>query len=245
MEGGRPEMKPEKERAAGGGADSEESRGDYLGFVAHEVRNPLSTALWSAELLARMAPEERGGARGEKLTAMCLRSLGRVRQLVEDHFLSERLDARGIAMRAEPVPLRGLLEEVAGRRALELVDPVLEVAPDAVVNVDRTLLDRAVEALLGAAGRDGTVVRVTARAAAGRLELRFEGAPSTPSSLEDPRKGVQGDPKGRSLSLPMARRIAATLGGSLAVDGGGLVLSLPAEAADYASEPGQAPTAHP
>jgi|GEM_PF-1427226 len=238
-------MKPKDEAAAGGRAGSEETRGDYLGFVAHEVRNPLSTALWSAELLARMAPEERGGARGEKLTAMCLRSLGRVRQLVEDHFLSERLDARGIAMRAEPIPLRGLLEEVAGRRSLELVDPVLEVAPEAVVNADRTLLDRAVEALLGAAGRDGVTVRVTARAVGGRVELKFEGAPYTPSSLEDPRKGVQGDPKGRSLSLPMTRRIAATLGGSLAVDGGGLVLSLPAEAADYASEPGPGPTAHP
>ena len=74
---------------------TDDVRGDHLGFVAHEVRNPLSTALWSAELLARMTPEERGGARGEKLTAMCLRSLGRVRQLVEDHFLCERLDAGG------------------------------------------------------------------------------------------------------------------------------------------------------
>ncbi len=238
-------MKPEKQAPEGGRAGSEESRGEYLGFVAHEVRNPLSTALWSAELLARMAPEERGGARGEKLTAMCLRSLGRVRQLVEDHFLSERLDAHGIAMRAEPIPLHGLLEEVAGRRMLELVEPTLDVPPNLTVNVDRTLLDRAVEALLGAAGRDGAAVRVTARAVAGRLELRFEGAPYTPSSLDDPRKGVQGDAKGRSLSLPMARRIAATLGGTLAVDGGGLVLSLPAEAADFAAEPGQGPAAHP
>ena len=40
-------------------ADGEERSG-YLGFVAHEVRNPLSTALWSAELLARMSPAERG-----------------------------------------------------------------------------------------------------------------------------------------------------------------------------------------
>jgi len=88
-------------------AASEEGRGDYLGFVAHEVRNPLSTALWSAELLARMAPEERAGARGEKLTQMCLRSLGRVRQLVEDHFLCERLDVNGIPTRAMEVSKDG------------------------------------------------------------------------------------------------------------------------------------------
>src|SRR5512142_2166772 len=80
-----------------------EARSGHLGFVAHELRNPLSTALWSAELLTRMAAEERGGARGEKLTAMCLRSLGRVRQLIEDHFLSERLDVGGIPIRPEPL----------------------------------------------------------------------------------------------------------------------------------------------
>lgn len=242
MEGAPRGMKPDKDSGASERPGSEQ-RGDYLGFVAHEVRNPLSTALWSAELLARMAPEERAGARGEKLTAMCLRSLGRVRQLVEDHFLSERLDARGIATRSEAIPLRALLEDVAGRRGLELVDPLLEVAPDLVVNADRTLLDRAVEALLAAAGRESAAVRVTARAATGRVELRFEGAAQAPASLEDPKKGAQGDPRGRSLALPMARRIAAALGGALAVEGGALVLSLPVEAADYAPEPG--PTAHP
>src|SRR5512144_880418 len=59
----------------------EDGRGSHLGFVAHEIRNPLSTALWTAELLVRMPAEERGGARGDKLTAMCLRSIARVRQL--------------------------------------------------------------------------------------------------------------------------------------------------------------------
>jgi signal transduction histidine kinase len=220
-----------------------DERGDHLGFVAHEVRNPLSTALWSAELLARMPPEERAGPRGEKLTAMCLRSLGRVRQLVEDHFLCERLDVHGIPTRAEPIPLRQLLEEVAGRRVLEIAEPVLEVSPDVMVSADRTLLDRAVEALLAVAGREGASIRVTARPAGGRLEVRFQGAAQSVSALEDPKKGAHGDPKGRALALPMARRIAVELGGSLSLEGEGLVLSLPAEAAPYVAEPG--PSAHP
>src|SRR5512142_464964 len=92
----------------------EAARGGYLGFVAHEVRNPLSTALWSAELLARMAAEERSGPRGDKLTGMCLRSLSRVRQLIEDHFLCERLDVGGLPLRIEVIPVRALLEEVVG-----------------------------------------------------------------------------------------------------------------------------------
>jgi signal transduction histidine kinase len=236
-------MKPTNEAPDSGRAPSQEERGDYLGFVAHEVRNPLSTALWSAELLARMPPEERAGARGDKLTAMCLRSLGRVRQLIEDHFMSERLDTHGIAMRAEAVPLRALLEEVAGRRGLDVTDPVIDVAPDVAVNADRGLLDRAVEALLASVGREGAAPQVVARAVAGGVEIRFEGAPQAPSSLQDPKKGAQGDSRGRSLALPMARRIAAALGGSLTVDGGVLVLTLPAEAVQYAVDRG--PTAHP
>ena len=70
-----------------------ERRASYLGFVAHEARNPLATALWSAELLGRISPEERGGARGEKLAATCRQSLERLRHIVEDHLLSDRIEA--------------------------------------------------------------------------------------------------------------------------------------------------------
>lgn len=230
---------------AGGGAPptSEEARGDHLGFVAHEVRNPLSTALWSAELLARMSPEERGGARGEKLTAMCLRSLGRVRQLVEDHFLCERLDAQGIPVRPEPVPLRALLEELAGRRTLELVAPELDVAQELTAMADRVLLERALDAMLASAGREGAVVRVSAKEQGPRIVIRVTGAAAAPAALEDPKKGAQGDSKGRALSLPMARRIAAAIDGSLAVEGDALVLAVPA-AAEYQASTGPIPQVH-
>ncbi len=224
-------------------APPEDGRGDYLGFVAHEVRNPLSTALWSAELLARMPAEDRAGARGEKLTQMCLRSLGRVRQLVEDHFLCERLDAHGIPTRAERIPLRSLVEEIAGRRGLDLASLELDVLPELTVNADRTLLDRALEALLAAAGREGATVRVSADAAQGGVEIRIEGADLGPDPLRDPKKGAQGDPRGRALSLPMARRIAAVLGGSLSRQGGALVLTVPGDVPYVADGP--EPSAHP
>ncbi len=216
-------------------ASEHDARGDHLGFVAHEVRNPLSTALWSAELLARMTPDERGGARGDKLTAMCLRSLGRVRQLIEDHFLCERLDARGIPVRLEAVPLLPFLEELIGRRSLDLASVDLDVAPELAVLADRVLLDRGLDALLAAAGRDGAAVRATAREEAGRITLRIAGATTAPAALEDPKKGTQGDPKGRALALPLARRIAAALDGSLAVDGDALVLGVPAAPAETSS----------
>src|SRR5512138_4007437 len=119
------QAEPEREAR---GEEAAERRGGYLGFVAHEVRNPLSTALWSAELLARMSPEERGGARGDKLSAMCLRSLSRVRQLVEDHFLCERLDVAGIPVRLESFSLREVIDGVVERRPPD--------APPVEVDVD-------------------------------------------------------------------------------------------------------------
>ena len=62
--------------------------------------------------------------------------------------------------------------------------------------------------------------------------FRVAGAPPAPGALDDPKKGTQGDPKGRALALPMARRIAAALDGSLAVEGDALVLNVPAAPAE-------------
>src|SRR5512138_3351020 len=115
----------DQERAAQGA----ERRRAFLGFVAHEVRNPLSTALWSAELLGRISAEERGGARGEKLSAMCLRSIARVRQLVEDHFLCERLDAGGIAVRPEAIGIREAADAALERKPADVGDVAVEIEP--------------------------------------------------------------------------------------------------------------------
>ena len=47
-------------------------RGKYLGFVAHEIKNPLATALWSCDLLKRMGGEDRTGERAEKMIDVSL-----------------------------------------------------------------------------------------------------------------------------------------------------------------------------
>ncbi|WP_041453480.1 sensor histidine kinase [Anaeromyxobacter dehalogenans] len=231
------------ERTADAGAPSHgEERSGYLGFVAHEVRNPLSTALWSAELLARMSAAERGGARGEKLTAMCLRSLGRVRQLVEDHFLCERLEVGGLPVRPEPISLRDALEHAAGHRQGDVGEVSLDGVEAALaVTADRALLERVLDALVAAAGRDGEPVRVSARLDGGRAMLRVSGAEASPGALDDPRKGAAGDPKGRALALPAARRAAVALGGGLSVEGGAFVLTLPGAGA-YTARPASPPS---
>ena len=202
-------------------------RASYLGFVAHEVRNPLSTALWSAELLARMAPEERAGARGGKLVAMCLRSIDRVRRLVEDHFLAERLDARGIAPRPERLPLADLVQAAAARVPLGAgVEADLE--PGLAAHADRVLCERTLECLLAVAGASGAPVRVLGRSEGSRVALRVKGDPPGQGSLEDPQRGSASDAQGRSLALPAARRAAVAVGGALSIEDGEYALALPA-----------------
>jgi signal transduction histidine kinase len=204
-------------------ASDRENRGSYLGFVAHEMRNPLSTALWSAELLARLSQEERGGARGEKLAGMCLRSLQRLRLLVEDHFLSERLDVAGIPIRLEAVGLKDALRSSVAKRPADVDLPGGE---DLMVWADRGLLERALESVVAAARREGAAVKVEVASGDGRAAVSFRGAQPRPDDLEPPHRGTQSDPTGRALSLHMAVRVARALGGSLETSGGRYVLVL-------------------
>lgn len=213
------------ETSESGRGTAAEARGGHLGFVAHEIRNPLSTALWTAELLARMSAEERGGARGQKLSAMCLRSVARVRQLVEDHLMSERLDVGGIPLRTEALGLAEVVSAVLERRAPDA--PVVGVDVDDALGVqaDRSLLERLVEALAGVAASEPGA-RISARAEGDEVVVVVSGKAADGAALADPIKGSPSDPTGRALALPLARRIAGVLGGTLAAGEGGWRLTL-------------------
>jgi signal transduction histidine kinase len=215
-------------------------RGSHLGFVAHEVRNPLSTALWTAELLARMSADERGGPRGEKLAAMCQRSIARVRQLIEDHLLSERLDSGGIPLRVEKLKAREIIDAATERRAERGSFSIS--GDDVEVSTDRALLERIIEALVAVSGGDDVPVHVSIEADGSGIRILVTGRPPAEDALEDPVKGSPSDQKGRALALPLARRIAAALGGALTVERGGWMLSLPGAPA-YTARP--EPAAHP
>ncbi len=204
-----------------------ERRAGFLGFIAHEVRNPLSTALWTAELLSRMSAEDRGGARGEKLSGMCLRSLSRVRQLVEDHLLCERLDAEGIPVRTEALGAREVIDSATARRPTGSGPLTVDVPSDVVVEADRILLERAFESLVAVAGREDAPVHIAVREDGEKTAFVIAGQKADGAAMEDPSKGSPPDPKGRSLALPVARRIAVALGGTLSADDDGWILSLP------------------
>jgi signal transduction histidine kinase len=203
---------------------SEVSRAGHLAFVAHEVRNPLSTALWSAELLARLSPEERAGERGTRLVGLCVKGLARVQRLVEDHLLCERLDTGGHAFHPEPLDLAALLRGVVERLGLEPA-PAVEVAAGLTVRGDRALLERALAGLVSAAARGGDALRVVASAAGGEVRLRVEGDGS--ASLDDPGRGAPSDPSSLALALPLARRVAELHAARLTAEPSGYLLVFP------------------
>jgi K+-sensing histidine kinase KdpD len=201
-----------------------EEKASHLAFVAHEIRNPLSTALWSVELLARMSPEERGGARGEKLSKMSMRALTRLRRLVEDHLLAARLDVGGIPIELEEVPAR---EIFPGASAVGAGSLELELESGLAVVADPALARRTVEGVLLSAARGGADVRVTGTRRGRIARFRVEGAPASEADLADPRRGDPGDTRGAALALSVARRACAVLGGSIRIDGDAWVLELP------------------
>jgi signal transduction histidine kinase len=217
---------PQIPPAPSSGASSEEMRGSLLGYVAHEMRNPLSTALWSAELLARLPPEERAGARGEKLARMCMRALQRLRFLVEDHFLAERLDVAGIPLRPEAVPLREVLEASAGKLSTACS---VSGGDGVAVLADRNLLERALDGLVAVAASGEQPVTIGIEVGDARAVVALRGSRPPSHALSPPHKGTPSDPTGRALALHMAIRAARALGGSLQIspDGGAYLLALP------------------
>lgn len=203
-----------------------EARSSYLGFVAHEFRNPLATALWCAQLLGRLDPAERAGARGLKLAATAQRAMARVGRLLEDHFLAERLLAGGLAIRLEQVVLGAAAQEAA-EAAAPAGGAAIGIPEGLAVTADRQLLLRALESAIAAAGREGAPVRVEAAAGAAGVLVRVQGAPLAPGALEQPGKGVPSDPSGRALGLFAARAAMEAQGGGLTVEEGALLLSIP------------------
>jgi hypothetical protein len=174
-----------------------------------------------------MDAAERGGSRGEKLALTARRAILRLSRLIEDHLLTERLAAGGLAVRIEDLPLRELLADAAAKAGGEAGADV-EVPDGLQVRGDRALLARALEALVAAAARGGTRVRAEALPAPGGTVIAIRGAPVGAEELGLPRRGSPSDPSGGSLGLVMATAVAAAQGASLAAEEGALVLTWPA-----------------
>jgi signal transduction histidine kinase len=208
-------------------------RGKYLGYVAHEIKNPLATALWSCDLLKRMEPADRGGERAQKMIDVSLRALRRMRRLIDDFFTLERLLEHGYELKREKIALRDLVEtsmhSLAEKDGIPTDAWVLELS-DASTIGDGEMLRRAVRASLEHMAKASPSPRLSIAARSDgpnpALHVRAESAPD-PVVPPDPEERPSGDPAGAVLGFALASRILGFHGGRLEEREGGLWLVFP------------------
>jgi two-component system sensor histidine kinase KdpD len=209
-------------------------RGKYLGFVAHEIKNPLATALWSCDLLKRMEGADRTGERAQKMIDVSLRALRRMRRLIDDFFTIERLLEQGYELKRERLVLKDLVDaavhQLDEKENISVEGWVLEVN-DAEVMGDGEMLKRAVRALLEHMARAAPKPRLSIAAGpvAGGTGLRVcaETSP-TPLVPPAPEERPSGDPSGGVLGFALAARIVEAHGGKVEERDGGLLVTFPA-----------------
>jgi signal transduction histidine kinase len=212
-------------------SESGTRRAKFLGFVAHEIKNPLATVLWSCDLLKRMNAAERGSERGEKMIDISLRSLRRMRRLVEDYFTLERLSENSYDLRRERVPLRTLIESAV--QSLPEKDGIptegwsLEL-DGGVLACDGELMRKALRALLEHLARGAEKSKLSVKSRGGELHLRAE-TPPAPLVPPAPEERQSGDTTGAVLGFSLAVRIIEAHGGKLEEHDGGLAITLPVE----------------
>lgn len=204
------------------------SRSDHAndrGFLAHELRNLLNTALLSYEAL-KMGTVGIGGSTGGVLG----RKLMAMRDLIDLSLDEVRLEA-GLERR-QHVPLSELVEEVALAASIEAAArgvqlTVTPVEHGARIDVDREPIAAALTNLLQNAFRfshpNGHIVlRADTTTAAGRVLIDVEDecgglAPGPPEDLFRRFEQRNADRSGLGLGLASARDSVATNGGEIRV----------------------------
>ena len=209
-------------------------RGKYLGFVAHEIKNPLATALWSCDLLKRMEGTDRSGPRAEKMIDVSLRALRRMRRLIDDYFMIERLQENGYDLRRENVALKdlvsGALEALVEKDGASVEGWTTDIAEVAVAG-DADMLRRCFRLVFEHMSRGGPEPRLTLLGhRAGEsctLLVRAAVAPA-PLVPPEPEERPSGDTTGAVLGYALAQHILAAHAGKLEEREGGLLVTLPA-----------------
>lgn len=224
---------------------------ERLGFLAHELRNLLSTATLAFDAIKRGTVGPTGST-----SELLGRSLIGLRDLIDRTLAEVRLDAR--VQKRETVRVSEFIEEIeiaaaveAKFRELKLTVPKVDY--DLKIEVDRSLLTSAVANLLQNAfkfshSHGNVVLRVEATAERVAIEVEDDcGGLSTPNPEELFRPFEQRDQNrsGLGLGLSICRQAVLANGGDVRVrnlPGKGCVFTIDLPRAVSASEPAS-PTA--
>jgi signal transduction histidine kinase len=209
----------------------------FAGRVAHDLREPLTTASLAIYRLVQQSPQP------AKSADVLQRSLARMEVLIEDLLALSRMQSAAPESACDPASAaRQLREDFAARTEKEHVSLMVDVQP-ARVRGTEGLLRQAMWNLVDNAMKyrraDPPCVEVRGRLLEGRYELSVHdnGVGMTPEEASrafDPfyRGMRQEDAPGVGLGLSIVKRVVEACGGSVSVDsrpgsGSVFVLQLP------------------
>lgn len=208
-------------------AEGRRTQAESIGFMTHELRNPLVTAtLTTARLRSRTSPEH------AKLLDSLDRSLGRLNELIDGVLLTQKLEAREVVAQPERVELAPLIESAveAARKVAEAKRLEFRCVCDARLTalLDRGLTRSAIANLADNAAKytdAGEVeIQVDDRSDALVINVR-DSCPGLSAeelrTIFEPFKRGRSGKAGTGLGLAIARRAVEAQGGKIEAESPG------------------------
>jgi signal transduction histidine kinase len=203
--------------------EQERQRSEHLGFIAHELRNPLSAALAALQRL-----RGRELAAGGNVVELLDRSLRRAADMI-DNALSHASLALGVEPKPEPVALADLFHDIEVDASIDAdardIDLFFDPGGGALIDADPRLLRSAVFNLVHNALKfspAGSTVKVNARSEPERITIEVADAcgglpPGKVEDLFSPLVQRGEDRSGFGLGLAIARQAVEAQGGDIGV----------------------------
>jgi signal transduction histidine kinase len=205
----------------------------FVSFVSHQLKTPLVAVHQYLEVLARLGDTQEGAAKRREWIGRCLARTDEMRQLIDDWLTLSRIEGGSLGRQRAAVDLHDtlahLIENHGPAASAAGVTLSLDSHPRLPVHADPTCLAVLFDNLIGNAityNRHGGLVHVAATATGGEVVVvvRDTGigipADAVPLLFEEfyrvPREGSA--IPGTGLGLPIARRIALELGGTITVE---------------------------
>jgi signal transduction histidine kinase len=207
--------------------EARKRQAESIGFLTHELRNPLSTAMLSASRLRQQALPEQAS-----LLDALDRSHRKLSELIDSVLLAERLDVGKVESRPVAIKLRDLVEPsleaaraVAASKGLEFqltYDPAIDVRLDPLLT--RSALQNIADNAAKYTDHGEIAVDIEASDDALVFHVRDTCSGISPEELrtifEPFKRGTTGK-TGTGLGLAIARRAVEAQGGSIQAESSG------------------------